>query len=175
MKQACGTIAVALILTAGVAVAQEESTNRVSQETDWTVFVEDNPSQCWAVSAPTETVNTRDGRVVGVDRGDILLFVSFWPDENRSGEVSFRGGYTFEPGSTVNVQIGQSRFQLYTEGEVAWAASEAEDAEIITAMKRGVEAVLTALSNRGTTTQDTVSLLGFTAAVEDAETRCGAG
>ena len=44
--------------------------------------------------------------------------------------------------------------------------------KIVTAMKRGTEAVLTARSERGTQTKDTFSLLGFTAAIEDAETRC---
>ena len=39
-------------------------------------------------------------------------------------------------------------------------------------MKRGTEAVLTARSERGTQTKDTFSLLGFTAAIEDAEKRC---
>ena len=40
-------------------------------------------------------------------------------------------------------------------------------------MKRGAEAVLTARSARGTQTKDTFSLLGFTAAIEDADKRCG--
>ena len=39
-------------------------------------------------------------------------------------------------------------------------------------MKRGADAVLTARSSRGTITKDTFSLLGFTAAVEDAQKRC---
>ena len=39
-------------------------------------------------------------------------------------------------------------------------------------MKRGVDAVLTARSSRGTQTKDTFSLLGYTAAVEEAEKRC---
>jgi invasion protein IalB len=56
---------------------------------------------------------------------------------------------------------------------MAWAASEQDDARLITAMKRGSDAVLTARSSRGTQTQDTFSLLGFTAAVEDADARCG--
>ena len=165
-------VASAAILAAGAALAQEESTNRVAQETDWSVFVEDNPMQCWAVSTPRETVNTRDGRPVAVNRGEILMFVSYWPEQNRLGEVSFTGGYTFEPGSTVSVAIGGQTYQLFTEGEMAWAASEQDDAAIVTAMKRGAEAVLTALSDRGTTTEDTFSLLGFTAAVDDAEARC---
>ncbi|MEM7723496.1 MAG: invasion associated locus B family protein [Pseudomonadota bacterium] len=170
-----GTLAgAALTVTGSMALAQTEevSTNRVNEETDWSVFVEDDPTQCWVVSMPRETVNTRDGRVVSVRRGDILMFVSFWPSDERLGEVSFTGGYPFAGGSTVSMQIGETSFELFTDGEMAWAASPADDQRIITAMKRGAEAVLTARSSRGTQTQDTFSLLGFTAAVEDAEARC---
>lgn len=169
-----GTLAgVAFAISGGLAVAQEEeSTNRVNAETDWSVFIEDEPTQCWVVSMPRETVNTREGRVVSVRRGEILMFVSFWPSDERLGEVSFTGGYPFADGSTVSMEIGETTFELFTEGEMAWAASTADDQRIITAMKRGAEAVLTARSSRGTQTQDTFSLLGFTAAVEDAEARC---
>lgn len=161
------------LATAAWAQDEEQSTNRVNAETDWSVFVEEDPSQCWVVSTPRETVNTREGRVVAVNRGEILMFVSYWPAQNRRGEVSFTGGYPFADGSTVTVQIGETSFELFTEGEMAWAASEQQDQQIITAMKRGADAVLTARSSRGTQTVDTFSLLGFTAAVEDAETRCG--
>ncbi|MEJ6389870.1 invasion associated locus B family protein [Gymnodinialimonas ulvae] len=170
-----GLLAGAFFVSGTLAYAQEgeESTNRVNAETDWSVFIEDDPTQCWVVSTPSETVNTRDGRVVSVRRGEILMFVSFWPGQERLGEVSFTGGYPFADGSTVTIEIGSTTFELFTEGEMAWAASPQDDDRIITAMKRGAEAVLTARSSRGTQTQDTFSLLGFTAAVEDAETRCG--
>lgn len=161
-----------LVLTTSASVAQEESTNRVSAETDWAIFVEDDPTQCWAVSTPSDTVNTRDGAVVQVNRGDIMLFVTYWPSQDRNGEVSFTGGYPFADDSTVSVQIGSTTFELFTDGGTAWAASPQDDDRIITAMKRGASAILTARSARGTQTQDTFSLLGFTAAVEDAETRC---
>lgn len=166
-------VATALSSFAVGAWAQEQSSNRVNAETDWSVFVEDDPTQCWIVSTPRETVNTRDGRVVAVNRGDILLFVSFWPAQNRRGEVSFTGGYPFADGSTVTIEIGSSTFELFTDGEIAWAASEQDDQRLVTAMKRGAQAVLTARSSRGTQTVDTFSLLGFTAAIEDAEARCG--
>jgi hypothetical protein len=61
---------------------------------------------------------------------------------------------------------------LFTEGEWAWPASAADDAQVLAAMKRGADAVLTARSGRGTVTKDTFSLLGYTAAVEEAEKRC---
>ena len=166
-----GAAVLALVL-AGQAVAQEESTNRVTVETAWSVFVEDNPKECWAVSSPKETVNTRDGRVVAVRRGDILLFVSYRPENNVEGEVSFTGGYPFATDSTVAMQIGSQTFELFTEGEWAWPASDEDDHAIVAAMRRGAEAVLTARSSRGTTTKDTFSLFGFTAATQEAEKRC---
>ncbi|CUK19295.1 hypothetical protein RUE5091_04369 [Ruegeria denitrificans] len=151
---------------------QASSTNRVAAKTDWSVFVEDDPTECWSVSAPKETVNTRGGRVVSVRRSDILLFVFYRPNAEVKGQVTFTGGYPFAAGSTVNLEIDGTEFELITEGEWAWPATEGEDLKVVAAMKRGTEAVLTARSERGTQTKDTFSLLGFTAAIEDAETRC---
>ncbi|HHB80874.1 MAG TPA: hypothetical protein ENK83_03890 [Aliiroseovarius sp.] len=167
-KLARGLAIAAFVIAASGAVAQE-STNRVAANTDWSVFVEENPKECWSVSKPKETVNTKGGRVVSVKRSDILLFVSFRP--GKPGEVSFPGGYPFKKDSTVSLTIGDKTFQLFTEGEWEWSRPE-EDAQIIAAMKKGADAVLVGMSCRGTRTEDKFSLLGFTAAVEDAAKRC---
>ncbi len=162
-----------MALAAFPAAAQEQSTNRVAAKTDWSVFVEDNPTECWGVSTPKESVNTRDGRVVAVNRGQTLLMVFYRPSAGAKGQVAFTGGYPFAAGSTVNMDISGTTFELFTEGEWAWPATTDDDAKIITAMKRGATAILAGRSGRGTNTKDTFSLLGFTAAVEDAENRCG--
>ena len=172
LKKFGGACAGIALLATG-AVAQEQSTNQVAAKTDWSVFVEDNPTECWGVSTPKETVNTRDGRVVAVNRGQILFMVFYRPSANAKGQVAFTGGYPFASGSTVNVDISGNTFELFTEGEWAWPATTEDDARIITAMKRGADAVVTGVSGRGTNTKDTFSLLGFTAAVEDAAKRCG--
>ncbi|MEM8537531.1 MAG: invasion associated locus B family protein [Pseudomonadota bacterium] len=160
------------MVVAGQATAQEETENRVAANTDWSVFVESNPNECWAVSAPKETVNTRDGNVVEVRRGEIQLIVFYRPTEDITGQVMFTGGYPFREDSTVSMQIGDTTFQMFTQGETAWPASVEDDARFVDAMKRGANAVVTGVSGRGTQTQDTFSLLGFTAAVEEAERRC---
>ncbi len=90
----------------------------------------------------------------------------------RKQEVAFTGGYPFAQGSTVTVEIAGQDYQLFTEGEWAWPAGEGEDAEIVAAMKNGVEAVLTGASSRGTQTEDTFSLMGFTEAMTEAAARC---
>lgn len=160
------------LLLANSAVAQEESDNRVSANTDWSVFVESDPSECWAVSAPKETINTRDGNAVDVRRGDIRLIVFYRPSENVSGQVMFTGGYPFANESTVSMQIGDTTFQMFTQGETAWPATAEDDAKFVAAMKRGANAIVTGRSGRGTQTQDTFSLLGFTAAVDESANRC---
>ena len=163
--------ALALGTLAGSATAQE-SANRVAADTDWAVFEGSDPKECWAVSAPKETVNTRGTQAVSVRRGDILLFVTYRPEQSISGEVSFTGGYPFADGSTATLEVGGSTFELFTEGEYAWPATPADDLKIVTAMKRGSSAAITARSARGTQTKDTFSLLGVTAMIEQAETNC---
>jgi len=167
--KAVGSALIAMMATGAMA---QQSTNRVAAKTDWSVFVEDSPTECWAVSSPKETVNTKDGRVVAVRRSEILLFVSFRPGSGIKSELSFTGGYPFAKGSTVTAQIGDTTYELFTSGENAWPASTAEDAKIIAAMKRGSTVLLTGRSSRGTVTKDKFSLLGFTAAVEEAAKRC---
>ena len=137
----------------------------------WTVFVDEDPLQCWVVSEPIEVENTRDGEPVTVNRGDILAFVSYWPEQSRFGEVSFAGGYPFAEDS-VRVEIGEASFEMFREGETAWALSAEADREIIEAMRAGSQAVFFGQSTRGTDTRDTFSLEGFSAAIADAEERC---
>lgn len=165
-------LALAGTLLASPTLAQDQtSTNQVAAKTDWSVFVETTPTQqCWSVSTPKETVNTRDGRVVAVNRGQILLMVYYQPDVDHRGVVAFTGGYPFGPPS-ITVNISGNAFEMFTDGE--WAYPDPSDNDkVVSAMKRGAEAVITGVSTRGTTTKDTFSLLGFTAAMEDAGARC---
>jgi hypothetical protein len=153
-------------------LAAQEVTNRVAADTDWAVFQGSDPKECWAVTAPKSSVNTRDGNRVQVTRGEILLYVTYRPEQDVKGEVSFTGGYPFAEGSTATLEVAGTTFELFTEGEYAWPATPADDLKVITAMKRGANAIVTARSARGTQTKDTFSLLGATAMIEKAETDC---
>ncbi len=168
------TASLVAVTLATTPLAAQESTNRVNTETDWSIFVEDDPTACWGVAPPKEQVLTRNGQPdPNARRGDILLMVSYIPTSDVNGQVSFTGGYPLAPGSTVSVTIGDTRVEMSTiEGEWAWADSPEDDAMLIAAMKRGVDAVVTARSSRGANTRDTFSLLGFTAAVDEAARRC---
>lgn len=172
MAYTCGFMAMCLA-AASVAYAQE-STNRVDAKTDWSVFVEDQPTkECWVVSKPTKEVNTRNGQVVTVNRSEILLWVTYRPANNINGQVSFTGGYPFDPDKSVSMDVGGTKFDLFVDGEYAWPATASDDAKIREALKRGSSAIISAQSRRGTQTKDTFSLNGFTAALAEAEKRCG--
>lgn len=167
-----GALAGVLLGTGATAAFAQSETDCVSAQTDWSVCVWAQPKECWGVSKPKESVNTRDGRAVSVRRGDVLMFVTFRPGAGAKGEVSFTGGYPFAPGSTVRVEIDSASFELFSDGEWAWPASQSDDAGLLAAMKRGASAKVTARSGRGTQTEDTFSLQGFTAAMQEAEQRC---
>jgi len=162
----------AAMTLAGMVSAQEQSENRVTAASDWSVYVEASPRECWAVSAPVETINTRDGSTVDVNRGDIQLIIFYRPGDNIAGQVMFAGGYPFAPGSVVTARVGDAPYELFTEGNFAWLPTPEDDARIIAAMKRGADATIVGRSARGTQTSDKFSLIGFTAAVDEAANRC---
>ena len=69
------TVTCSLAFSGTFAAAQLSSTKKVAEEKDWSVFVDENPKECWAVSQPKETLNTLNGKPVKARRGEILLFV----------------------------------------------------------------------------------------------------
>jgi hypothetical protein len=160
------------LMAAGSGAAAE---TRVDAKADWSVFRSDGSAkECWIVSAPTGWKAVRGTQEVTSDvrRGDILLMVAVRPGDNVKNEVSYTSGYPFRTNSPVKVDIGSDGHELFTEGEWAWMASPAEDDRIVEHMKKGVTAVVTGISTRGTQTIDTFSLRGFTAALEAAQALC---
>lgn len=150
----------------------QDSNNLVSTKESWSVFRDEGgQASCWAVSAPVKVVNTRNGQAVDVRRGDIMLYATFTKDQPNA-IIAFTSGYPFRDGSKVSLRVGSSEYDLFTKGEWAWPASPQDDKAIVDAFKRGVDAVLVGVSGRGTTTTDTFSLIGFTAAHDDARALC---
>ena len=160
-------IAGALAVT-GATGAGAEGTERLGQDNDWAAYAAENDGgkTCYTLSTPKDTAPKN------VNRDPVYFFVTFRPKDKIRNQVSVIIGYPFKEGTTVNLTIGAASFELFVDGEWAWPASEGEDVKILTAMKRGASAVVTGLSSRDTTTEDTFSLLGFTAALEEAERRC---
>ena len=155
-------------------MAAQESNQPVASHSDWSVYVAGSPKECYVMTQPKNSDARRGGASVQVDRGLIRLFVTFRPADEVANEVSFSSGYPLA--EAVRVEVGADTFSLSPgtgdANDWAWPATPADDARLVAAMRRGAEAKVTGVSTRGTTTIDTFSLIGFTAAVTEAEERC---
>lgn len=177
------SISALISLTATHLASETISTNTVGGQNSWAVFVESEPRECWLISEPVPgaSLHQRDGKPVEVDRGEhTQLSVSFLPDENISGQVSFTGGsYLFDADADSYVIVDDKRYQLVilndegTSSDRGWAHPLIEEEEaLVKDMRNGIEAKVTTTSKRGTVSTDLFSLLGFTAAFKLAEDRC---
>lgn len=113
---------------------------------------------CWIYSEPTKD----EGKYA--KRGRIYVLVTHRPGEGTTNQVQFTAGYDYKDGSAVEVEIAGKAFELFTNGDSAWARDKAGDAALVAAMRAGSTMVVTGVSSRGTTTKDTYSLAGISAA-----------
>lgn len=123
-------------------------------------------TRCTMASQPTKDAGDYS------KRGEIWGFVMHRPAEGSTGEVGFQMGYPIKDGSQVTVKIGSASFQMYTQGEGAFAY-RADEPAMIQAMRKGSTMVVTGISSRGTKTTDTYSLSGFSAAKKAIDGACG--
>ena len=122
---------------------------------------------CWIYSEPVKDEGNYK------KRGRIYLLVTHRPGEKTFNQVQFTAGYTYKKGSAVQVAIGAKKFDLFTNGDTAWARSTKDDRNLATAMRGGARMVFTGQSSRGTKTKDTYSLSGISAAHKAIGKACG--
>jgi len=77
--------------------------------------------------------------------------------------VQIEAGYDYKVGPEINVKIDQTNYIFYTTEDLPSAAWTNDDKKVIFAMKKGLDLIVTGESSRGTITNDTYTLKGFTA------------
>lgn len=161
------TVAVAALI-AGSAPANAQA-ERLETYTDWSAHVSEEGDNrvCFVVSQPKDT------EPKNVKRGPIYFYVSTYPAENVTNEISVKMGYPLKPGVNAEVKIGDAGFTLFTKDEGAYVAERDEEARLVEAMKGGLEMVVQGRSTRGTLTTDTYSLRGVTDALNRISQECG--
>lgn len=172
LRAATIVLSAAAVITPGASAAQLSES--VGGSKAWSVFKQGSGGSrlCWIVSQPEQSRALRGGKPVSANRGDIYLNVAIRPGAGIKNEVSMTAGYPLRESSSVRVKIGNDTFEMFTEGDTAWADSPESDEKIVAAMRRGVTAEVTGVSTRGTTTIDRYSLSGFTAALSEARSLC---
>lgn len=161
-------LALSILGPEAVRPAQAEDNPLLGSYKDWQAFrtKQDGKLVCLVSSKPLKTAPTN------VKRGDIFILISFFQDGNVRNQVQVLAGYPFKAGSTAKLTIGKTSFDLFTDGENAWARDSSIDAAIVKAMRAGATAVVKGTSQRGTDTTDTYSLSGITAALNRLDKDC---
>ena len=113
---------------------------------------------CYIGSLATETDLPSDKK-----RGDFYVLV-YKNIGNPDTVLQIEAGYSYKVSSDIIISIDKGEYKFYTTEDLPTAAWTEEDSKVIFAMKKGLEHKVPGESSRGTVTNDTYTLNGFTAA-----------
>ncbi|MGE5260902.1 MAG: invasion associated locus B family protein [Actinomycetota bacterium] len=134
---------------------------------DWSAYAAaGSPKVCFAVSQPKSSLPKK------VNRDPIYFYISQWPADNVTNEVSVKMGYPFAAGAKVTVTIGTAKFELFTKDEGAFVEKPDVESKLVEAMKSASTMKVEGKSARGTATSDTYSLSGIGDALDRAAKEC---
>ena len=128
--------------------------------------LEKNENWCYIGSAPISSDLPETKK-----RGEnyILVYKIIGTEENI---IQIEAGYKYNLDKTINVKIDNTNFNFYSTEDSSETAWTNDDKKVIYAMKKGLELTLTGESTRGTITNDTYTLQGFTKAVNQLNKDC---
>ncbi len=95
-------------------------------------------------------------------RGDFYILV-YKNIGNPSSIVQIEAGYEYKIEKEIIVKIDKGNYNFYTTKDLPETAWTDDDNKVIFAMKKGLKLIVTGESARGTITNDTYTLKGFTA------------
>ena len=149
-------------------LAQTPEPTELGKFGDWAAYTYKTASGkvCYVVSSPqgSEPKNAK--------RDPIFFLITHRPQQNVRNEVSTIIGYPFKKDATVQLMVDDQGYQLFTNGDGAWADTSAKDKEIVTALRKGQKLSVKGVSWRGTETLDTYSLKGVRAAIDKIDESC---
>ncbi|MDE2447107.1 MAG: hypothetical protein KGO94_13105 [Alphaproteobacteria bacterium] len=159
---------VGFALVAASAARAEEPVSIGAFE-DWESFTYQDQGKpvCYVYSTPKKSDTAKK-----VKRDPVYFLVSNYPGRKVKGQVSTIIGYPFKESSMVTVKVDDASFELYTNGDAAWAAAPETEAAIVKAMKTGKALTVTGTSWKGNETTDTYSLAGLSKAMEKIDQAC---
>ena len=99
----------------------------------------------------------------------IIVYKIIGSDENI---VQVEAGYQYNLDEDIVVNIDNTSFKFYSTEDSSETEWTDNDQKVVYAMKKGLELVLSGHSNRGTITNDTYTLKGFTSAINKLNKDC---
>ena len=157
MKKAVLTFTIILLASiSNNLFALEKGSWTLSKDDDW----------CYIGSLPIKSDLPETKK-----RGEnyILVYKIIGSDENI---VQVEAGYQYNLEKNIVVKIDNTSFKFYSTEDSSETAWTDNDQQVVYAMKKGLELVLSGQSSRGTLTNDTYTLKGFTSAINKLNEDC---
>lgn len=161
-----GAASLAGLAAAGPARAAEPTP--IATYKDWSVFTRavDGDTICFAAVA------ARDKAPKSVNHGDVFFLVATWKSGAATNQPSLMAGYNFKDAPPPALRVGSEKWDMYIDGNEAFIESAKEEQGLISAMRRGSEMRVSAVSARGTATSYVFSLQGVSAALDRVGEAC---
>ena len=125
-----------------------------------------NDEYCYIGSIPIETDLSKEKK-----RGDTYILV-YKMVGNKNSVIQIEAGYNYKLNKDILIKIDNTNYEFYTTKDVSDSAWTNDDTKVIFAMKKGLKLVITGESSRGTVTNDTYTLKGFTSAFNQLAEDC---
>ena len=134
---------------------------------EWSAFAAaGTPKVCFALAQPKQSTPK------GIKRGPVYFYISQWPADGVTNEVSVKMGYPFGPGAKATATVGNAKFDLFTKDEGAFVEKVDTELGLVEAMKKGSTLKIDGKSARGTATSDVYSLDGLNDALARITKEC---
>jgi hypothetical protein len=152
----------------GPALAEGSDPELLGEFADWAAYTykAKDTKVCYVSSRPkaSEPKNAK--------RDPAFVLITHMPGRKVRGEVSTIIGYPFKKESTAKLMVDEASFELFTNADGAWADKPETEKKIVSAMKTGKVLKISGTSWRGTSTTDTYSLNGISAALAKIDDAC---
>ena len=149
---------------------------------DWSVFVsKEDPFTCFIASQSVKSEAYKNGqKLSSVNREKGTIYIIKKKNKENKYEATFYAGYPLQVGSKAKLSIDKKNEIVFfahpspkekAEKEHAWAQKYDEE-KLVSYLKKGSKAVLSAVSHRNTVTKDTFMLTGFSDALSELGKLC---
>lgn len=149
-------------------LAQTPEPTELGKFGDWAAYTykTQGGKVCYISSQP------KDQTPKNAKRDPAFLLVTHRPGQSVHNEVSTIIGYPFKKNTPVQLSVDDQQYELFANGDGAWADTPAKDKEIVAAMRKGQKLTVKGASWRGTETLDGYSLKGIVQALAKIDAAC---
>jgi hypothetical protein len=121
---------------------------------------------CYVVSEPKKSEPAK------LKRGGPHLLITHRPGDRQLNVVSIELGYMAAKDSSAAVEIDKTKFDFFTDHQMAWARDSETDKAAVTAMSKAAEFTIRAKPTAGGETTDVYTLAGFADALQQIDKAC---